>query len=706
MKGEKNLYAQIILPIKFTDAIFYSIGQQMLCGTNRSPISAENLVGKRVKVNFANKKYIGVIYKIFNSINITQQIKPIEQFDEQAQPVSPLEIKFWETIAEYYMCTIGEVFKAAYPSMGIKQESVKSKLTPSELFKKIGIESSEKKFPQINLTPAQQRAFQDIKAQLNKKCVLLNGVTGSGKTEIYISLAKDVIASGKNVLYLVPEIAMSKQLKERIKEHFGERLLPYHSNLTQAKKKLVRDVLQFQSEISSLEGKSLESIKKEPVVILGTRSAIFLPFSNLGLIIVDEEHDSSYKQQDPAPRYNGNNAALFLSKIYNSKVLLGSATPSLETLYNCSKGLYAKVNLTEKYFKSPQPTVIVIDTLYARKTSQMKGSFSQGLINRIQQTLEKGEQALIFSHLRSYSPFVICGECGEILRCPHCNVPLSYHKFSNLLTCHYCEFKTPFKAEMICPNCKGTSSLKLSGAGSEKIEEELKSLFPDAKIARYDADVAQRSVESEKVLKAFADAQTDILVGTQMITKGFDFDNVTLVAVVQTDTLLAQQDFRADEKALSLLTQLMGRCGRREKRGLFIVQTNSKHHPVIQVFEKYSENLERENGSEIFIREREMFHFPPYIRLINITLRNTNLRILNEESEEVVKALKINLGNALSEITGPYTPKLEKLNNFHQRSISMKLERNRALQTTKRNIFLVLNSLHLKSRFITDVDPL
>ena len=695
MKGEKVLYAQVILPIRFADAIFYSVALEQL----ESAGAAENpslLLRRRAKVQFASKSYSGVIYKLYEALPLkpSYEIKPIESIEPQAS-VTPEEIKFWETIAEYYMCTIGEVYYAAHPSLELKQEGVNSKITAENLSLKIAKEAQKKKFPQIELTPAQQKALEEIKENIENKCVLLHGVTSSGKTELYITLAKEIISQGKNVLYLVPEIAMSRQLTQRLKEHFGERLATYHSSLTQAKKKIVRDALLGATE---------------PIVILGTRSATLLPLKNLGLIVVDEEHDTSYKQDDPAPRYNGRDAALFLSKIHRCKILLGTATPSLETLYNCESGLYAKVELNEGYFKSPEPTVIVIDTIYARKTSQMRGSFSQGLINHLKQTLEKGEQAIIFSHLRSYSPFVICRECGEILRCPHCNVPLSYHKFSESLSCHYCEFKAPFDKEMECPNCKSKGTLEPSGAGSEKIEEELSALIPNARIARYDADIAKSSKDAEAVLREFANGETDILIGTQMLSKGFDFENVTLVAVVQTDTLLAQQDFRADEKALSLLSQLMGRCGRREKRGLFIVQTNNKHHPVIKQLREIglNDDLKKEDSENLeeFMKERRLFNFPPYVRLIDITLRNKNIRVLNEESKEIVRALQINLGSSLTDITGPYVPRIEKFKDMFQRSVSVKLPRNKALQTTKRNITHILNSLKLKSKTIVDVDPL
>lgn len=686
MKGKKVKYAEIVLPIKFFDPIYYILNESIL---DESKISS--WVGKRVVVTFAHKRYIGVILRVLDELpnaNFKNKKIEVKEIDEilDGSNITPLQLQLFSLLSDYYMCSIGEVYKAAYPFMSLKQEGVKSKNTPEKLFDKIVKESQQFDNKPIILSDKQSEVFEKIKSVIDKKTVLLQGVSGSGKTQLYLKLSQEVIESGKNVLYLVPEIAISTQLEERIKKQFGSRVLSYHSGITLARKKLVRE---------SLLKSSL------PLLILGTRSATMLPFKNLGLIIVDEEHDASYKQSEPSPRYNARDAALFLSKVYGSKIILGSATPSLEALYNCEQGLFEKVELKNKYFSAPQPIVIVVDTLNAKRTGQMNGSFSLALLKQIEDALNRGEQCIIFSHLRSYSPFVMCRECGAILKCPHCNVPLSYHKSSGMLSCHYCERRVPFTSSIACPDCKKGGTLEPIGAGSEKIQEEINTLFPNAKVVRYDADTNSSKVESEKILSQFDKGETDILVGTQMISKGFDFANVGLVAVIQTDTILAQQDFRADERALQLLTQLKGRCGRRDKRGIFLLQTNSRKHPLI---EKIAEGDELDFLS-LEMKGRRLFSFPPFVRVVNITFRGKNLRILNEEARDFVRSLRINFGNRIFDISEPYTPKNEKFNNLYQLQITLKFLRSSSLQTTKRSILQLIGILKYKSQILIDVDP-
>lgn len=713
MNGKKLLYLSIILPLKFAKEVFYYVTQDQLLGyaqkvsTDLNDIISnpdQHLIGERVSVLFAGKEYIGVIRKSFSFSDFNNLSDRGENFDYKSiddflygVKVAPREIAFWSLLSEYYMCTIGEVYKAAYPSLAVKQEKVNSIYSAETQFVKIKESVAKERKIDFKLTDAQTQALTQIESQIDSKCVLLHGVTGSGKTEIYISLCEKTIAEGKNVLYLVPEIALSKQLELRLIRQFGERVFTYHSHLTQAKKKLLRQILQSQSA------------DYEPIVILGTRSSLFLPFSRLGLIIVDEEHDSSYKQEEPAPRYNARDASIFLAKIHKAKILLGSATPSLESLYNCSKHLYSKVELSQKYYNSPPPDIIVVDTIYARKTNQMKGSFSLSLLKRIKDNLDKGEQSLIFCSLRSYSPVVICSDCGEIIRCPHCNVALSYHQYSNSLRCHYCDYHQHFTPDTHCPKC-GKKTLNLLGAGSEKIESELKEIFPQARIARWDADIAQSKNESEKVLKQFSNSEIDILVGTQMVSKGFDFANLSLVAVIQTDTMFGLQNFRADEKALQLLEQLKGRVGRRDKKGLFIIQTNSKNHLVIDAIKGIVQQEDMPDSSGLFtssfMTQRELFKFPPYVRLINITLKNKNISLLREEALELTKILQINLGSKAIEIIGPFVPPLEKIKDFYQLSFSIKFARNKQLIANKRNLNFILSAIKTKSQIIVDVDPI
>jgi primosomal protein N' (replication factor Y) len=574
MMAQGKIYVSVILPIKFEGEIFYILPHDSYSSLSDSSATSSSkifssLTGSRVRVMFGKKIHSGVIRRVVEEKDLPQQftevkvkdektgttrteLKPVEYkeilYIEDLPKITPEEIKFWDSIAHYYLCSTGEVFKAAYPILTQKQEAVKSHKTPADIFEKIKKEDNENQFSFIDahrpvLSDAQQIAYKQIKEQIAKKPVLLEGVTGSGKTEIYITLADEHLKNGKNVLYLVPEIAMSKQMERRLREHFGSRLFVFHSALNQAPKKLLRDILtspQAQSQLSAS--------RNEPIIILGTRSSLLLPFNNLGLIIIDEEHDASYKQTEPAPRYNARDSAIMLAGLHKAQVLMGSATPSLESRYNCTIGRFSKVELKEKYYSANEPDITVIDTIWTRRSKQMHGSFSQELINEIKKTIAEKGQVIVFRNMRSYSPVVQCTECGEIPRCPHCDVPLSYHKYDNTLRCHYCEYQTKFTG--ICPKC-GNHSLEAKGVGTEKLEEELKELFPEAKIARFDADIAKSKMLEDKVLKDFAEGNTDILVGTQMISKGFDFKNLNLVAVIQADTILGLQDFRADERQFS-----------------------------------------------------------------------------------------------------------------------------------------------------------
>jgi primosomal protein N' (replication factor Y) len=726
MMTQGKIYVSVILPIKFEGEIFY-----ILPHDSYTP----SLAGSRVRVMFGKKIHSGVIRRVVEEKDLPQQftevkvkdektgttrteLKPVEYkeilYIENLPKITPEEIKFWDSIAHYYLCSTGEVFKAAYPILTQKQEAVKSHKTPADIFEKIKKEDNENQFSFIDahrpvLSDAQQIAYKHIKEQIAKKPVLLEGVTGSGKTEIYITLADEHLKNGKNVLYLVPEIAMSKQMERRLREHFGSRLFVFHSALNQAPKKLLRDILtspQAQSQLSAS--------RNEPIIILGTRSSLLLPFNNLGLIIIDEEHDASYKQTEPAPRYNARDSAIMLAGLHKALVLMGSATPSLESRYNCTIGRFSKVELKEKYYSANEPDITVIDTIWTRRSKQMHGSFSQELINEIKKTIAEKGQVIVFRNMRSYSPVVQCTECGEIPRCPHCDVPLSYHKYDNTLRCHYCEYQTKFTG--ICPKC-GNHSLEAKGVGTEKLEEELKELFPEAKIARFDADIAKSKMLEDKVLKDFAEGNTDILVGTQMISKGFDFKNLNLVAVIQADTILGLQDFRADERAIQLFTQLMGRTGRRDKKGKLIIQTNQKKHPVIEYIANLNnpadssnaqdaDTVEAPDSSIALLDERRQFSFPPYVRMITVTVRNRDKNILNEISKAVGKILKMSRGFTAQEVTGPFPPRIEKVRNEFLLCYNVKFARDKMLEANKDALKKALDSLKVQDSIIIDVDPL
>ena len=695
MEGQFVFYVSVILPIKWEGEIFY--GVTAACSAVKA--------GSWVSVDFGKRSLQGVVRRRLEWKELPYQSRNIEikslgeVVDKPA--VSVKEIRFWDMIARYYLCSTGEVFKAAYPILTVRQQEVASHRKPEDVLKAVKDE-----FEEIELSDAQQKALDEIKEKIPEKTVLLEGVTGSGKTEIYIKLIDEYLSKGKDVLYMVPEIAMGNYLHQRLKKHYGERLLCFHSSVTQAAKKLIRDILTF---------KGTEECPRKPVVVLGTRSSVFLPFENLGLAVIDEEHDSSFKQEDPAPRYNGRDAALLLAQMLGAQTLMGSATPSFESLYNCYTRKFARVALAQKYFQSPPPKVTVIDTIWTRKSRQMKGSFSQQLINMIESTIAEKKQVLVFRNIRSYAPVVQCSSCGEPLKCPHCNVPLSYHRYDNSLRCHWCEYKAPYNPE--CPSCK-EKALELRGAGTEKIEEELKELFPDATVARYDADIAKSKKESEKVLSDFAAGKTDILVGTQMTSKGFDFENLALVAVIQADTILSQQDFRADEKAMQLFIQLLGRSGRRTERGSLVIQTNQKNHPVIKEIVSMSERLswEYETGAQNaansaeradggMMAERSMYCFPPFVRLVNIILRDKNFHKLETAASSLSSVLKSSRAFSATEVSGPFPPRMEKLRDEYQLCFAVKFAKDANLAKNKDALKRVIDLVKVPVQVAIDVDP-
>lgn len=716
---EQTIYVNVILPIKFREDIWYTANKSL----TDEVMDDKSIIGRRILVTFANKKYIGVIKEFLNHntfkerfLNKSEKSIKYKEIDDVTflSTIKERQIKFWEAIAKYYMCTIGEVYKAAYPINLLRQESIKNKAKTENAKAKnttsknatIAItENNQSDFKLPDLSSAQQKAYSEIKSILanknvnnlnnnsnkinksnnsdknNSKPILLNGVTGSGKTEIYITLATEYLNKGESVLYMVPEIAISKQLNNRLKEHFGEKLYIFHSKQTIAEKEKIHKIV---------------SSDCNPVIVLGTRSALFLPYNSLGLIIVDEEHDMSYKQKEPAPRYNGRDSAIILSKIFNSDILLGSATPSYESIYNCLTGRFAKVLLNEKFYGAQSPEIELIDTLKAYKMHQMNGNFSQKLINEIRKCINNNGQVLVFRNRRSYSPIIQCSECGDIPKCPHCNVYLSYHKYNNTLRCHYCDFTTKFNGK--CSSC-GSTSMVYKGSGTEKIEEELSAQFPEAKIARFDADIAKSKREEERIIKEFAKGNIDILVGTQMISKGFDFNNLKLVAVLQADTILGIQDFRADERAIQLFNQLVGRTGRRTERGKLIIQTSQKDHPVFKL-------LEQPDFSYNLMEERKEFLFTPYVRMIKLTLKHTDLNKLDILCTNVSSALlSINNNSVFKELSGPFIPTIDKVRGEWHKCFYIKLNRDKNLIKNKSTIFSCLENLKIQNNLIIDVDP-
>lgn len=656
MEGRR--YIQVILPLRLEWEPFYAL-----------PDGMEVAVGDRVRVLFAHAFYLGCVSRVDVAPEVDPgRIQPVEAVEDALPAVSEAEIRFWRSLAEYYLCTVGEVYKAAYPAMKNHLSRLKAPGT--------GLPLGE-----VALSPLQESACSAIRAGFAAgKPVLLHGVTGSGKTEVYLKLALETLRAGKSVLFLVPEIALSRQLEERIATVVPG-VLVYHSAETAGRRKLVA------REIRS----------GVPVMVLGTRSALLLPHRNLGLIVVDEEHDTSYKQDAPAPRYHARESAILLALIHGARVLLGSATPSLESLYNAENGRFVKVELKERFYSGAEAELRIVDTVAERRKGGMAGSLSRKLLWEIRQTLEAGEQVLLLRSRRSYAPSVQCVECGAIPRCPHCNVPLSLHKYPDRLVCHYCGHTQPFTA--VCPQCGG--GLQPLGAGTQRIEEELLKLFPEARIGRLDADVA--AGEDADTVREFAAGNLDILVGTQMVTKGFDFERLRLVAVIQADSILGQQDFRADERAYQLLEQFRGRSGRRGRAGLFIIQTREPAHPVF-------DSLNGRFHLDAMLEERRLFGYPPYTRLIHIILKDKNLRRVESYSQELVATLAAEPALAGMPLVGPYAPVVDRIADEYIRQIRIMLPRDKSLGSRKGALASAVNHFekkhHYTGHLVLDVDPI
>ena len=835
-------------------------------------------VGERVRVNFAGKEYVGVVSvenagKQAEAIGIVDKVKPIVGMAEGLEPVTQEEIALWRQIAEYYLCTVGEVYKAAYPAQKVEKEVVQARhealkeereeknrakiedkikrleervekkaemaakarkaesreryLAEKErLEEEIGllvrrvssmvgelcrttssvtrgggsvtgdggsvngdgrsvtgdgrsvtggggsvtgdggsvtdqrfsmayqpedeavvrqsstIETSVKTEKEIVLSAAQEEAYSKIKEIFVKgKPALLHGVTGSGKTEIYLKLAQETLERGNNVLYLVPEIALSRQLEDRISETFPEELLVFHSGETMVRKRDVaaalrhcasaKDINEYvdvsqntnaqkdsaSEDTLTIKSSSCEAIEKtnhHGYVVLGTRSAIFLPHRDLGLVIVDEEHDTSYKQDSPAPRYNGRETAIMMAKIFGANVILGSATPSLESLYNCSVGRYGLVTLNKRFYDAADSDIEIIDTIAERRKNGMIGSFSRKLIGHMGKCLGEHRQVLILRERRAYSPIVQCQECGEIPKCRCCNVSLSLHRRadgSERLVCHYCGRVYEYTGK--CPKCGG--NLKPLGSGTQKIEEETANLFPNARIARLDSDTAQSRKYETDTIRKFSNGEIDILIGTRMVAKGFDFSGLSLVAVLQADSILGQEDYRADERGLQLLEQFRGRCGRRGEKGLFVIQTSQPEHPVYQSMEG---QLDGNGTMARFLGERKMFGYPPYSRVIGVIVKDYNQARVDLLSHELAEAIRGALGARLSfapgiqnspDVIGPYSPAIDKISNQNIRQIRVLLPKDRSLVRNKETLAAAVERFEKEKKYsghiALDVDP-
>ncbi len=537
------------------------------------------------------------------------------------------------------------------------------------------------------LNEAQQTAYNSILMSMMKKPVtLLHGVTSSGKTEIYIHLIQRALERKEQVLYLLPEIALTVQMMRRLQRVFGDRLGIYHSKYSDAERVEI-----WQKQLS-----------KNPYdVILGARSAVFLPFQRLGLVIVDEEHETSYKQQDPAPRYHARSAAIMLAQMYHARTLLGTATPSLESYHNAKIGKYGLVELKERYQGIGLPEIQVVDVADLQHRKMMAGPFSPLLLAKVREALERGEQVILFQNRRGFAPLIECKQCGWVPHCQHCDVSLTYHRQMNQLTCHYCGFTYRIPSE--CPCC-GSTELKTRGYGTEKIEEQVREVFPEARVARMDLDTTRSRNAYERIITDFGAGRTNILIGTQMISKGLDFDKVSVVGILNADSMLNYPDFRAYEHAFMMMAQVSGRAGRKGKRGLVVLQTKSKDVPVIQ-------QVVRNDYVALYkdlIAERQTFHYPPYYHLIYIYMKH--------RSDEVVHTASIEMGSRLRQwfsgrVLGPDKPAVAKVKSQNIRKIVLKLENGIDMKKVRKYLLMAQGQMLTDKRYSSlqvyyDVDPL
>ena len=541
--------------------------------------------------------------------------------------------------------------------------------------------------PMNPLNEAQQKAYEAILQSFKEKNVcLLQGVTSSGKTEIYIHLIDRVLQAGRQVLYLLPEIALTAQITERLKRIFGDRLGIYHSKFPDAERVEI-----WQKQLSD----------RPYEVIVGVRSSVFLPFRRLGLVIVDEEHETSYKQQEPAPRYHARNAAIVLAAQSGAKTLLGTATPSIETSYNARNGKYGWVELTERYQHIELPRIELVDIQELHRKKQMTAQFSPYLLLQIRRALEQKEQVILFQNRRGFAPMVECRTCGWVPRCKNCDVSLTYHKQLNQLTCHYCGYT--YQVPRTCPAC-GSTELMNRGFGTEKIEDDILQIFPDAKVARMDLDTTRTRTAYERIIADFEQGKTDILIGTQMVSKGLDFDRVSVVGILNADSLLNYPDFRSFERAYQLMAQVAGRAGRKHRQGLVVLQTRQPQLPLIrQVIANDYEQMYQDQLSE-----RQLFRYPPFYRLVDVYLKHRKEEVLETAAEQLALRLRSGLGDR---VLGPDRPPVARIQTLYIRKLMVKIEQSASLSKVRGFLLQAQRELLTDERFRSlivyyDMDPM
>ena len=841
-------YIDVILPLPLWSLFTYALPQQLV---------GQVQVGSRVVVPFGKKKfYTAIVQRIHTQAPQGYEVKEVSALLDEAPILLPQQLAFWQWIADYYLCTLGDVYKAALPSglklesetivvpgeapdeddpsllsererlllhllegsegmsvselakatglknvMGVVkgllekgaisvQEELKQSYRPrmekrvrltadarnehrlhiffdelqrrapkqldllikyldlsgamapgeprevskqellarsgagaaiySALVKRgvleeylqevgrLGASSPTTVTPLHPLAEAQQRAFHAIRTAFSgtpgtlssgtpgapssgtpgtHNVCLLHGVTAAGKTEIYMHLIDEQLRQGRQVLYLLPEIALTTQITQRLQRVFGSRLGVYHSKFPDAERVEI-----WQKQLSD-----------EPYdLILGVRSSIFLPFQRLGLVIVDEEHEGSFKQQDPAPRYHARNAALVLAAQFGAKTLLGTATPSLESWYNATvAGKYALVQLTERYRQVALPRIIPVDIKELQRTKRMQGIFSPLLLQHIRQALEQKEQVILFQNRRGFAPMIECHTCGWVPKCKHCDVSLTFHKGLRQLTCHYCGYTTP--VPLRCPACDG-SDLRHLGFGTEKIEDAIQALFPEARVARMDLDTTRTRQAFERIITDFQQGRTDILVGTQMVSKGLDFQHVSVVGILYADTMLNYPDFRAYERAFQMMAQVAGRAGRSDRQGTVILQTRSIDHPILaQVMGNHYEAM-----AAAQLAERELFHYPPFHRLIYVYLKHRDEQLLDEAARTLAERLRQHFG---SRLLGPDKPPVARIQTLFIRKMMLKVEVTAPLSRARQLLVSVQKEILADPRYKSllvyyDVDPM
>jgi primosomal protein N' (replication factor Y) len=750
-----NRFADIILPLAVRGRFTYLIPDDILPSVRP---------GVMVRVQFGRQnQYSGIISHIHDKTPDVKNVKSIIELLDTVPLINEFQLKLWLWISEYYLCSEGEVMKAALPSevslsnyrerletfilltgkftdkelnamldklaKAPRQQEVlstyirltgytsgseilpvrksllisESQSSPNivEALTRKGIlsavsnpvsrltESDSYREPVKKLSEAQLIAYESIKNQFkDKDIVLLHGVTSSGKTEIYIHLIEEQLKLGKQVLYMLPEIALTTQIILRLKRHFGAVTGVYHSRFSDPEKV---EIWKRVAENDPSNGYRL---------ILGVRSSLFLPFSNLGLIIVDEEHDGSYKQHDPAPRYHARDSAIMLAALHKTKTILGSASPSVESYNNTVNGKYGLTELNERFGNIKLPSIIIANTREAYRKKLMVSHFTPELLQAIDEALSKEEQIILFQNRRGFSPYIECSECGWIPVCFQCAVNLTYHKGIGKLVCHYCGYTAAIPPK--CGNCHSTGMIT-RGFGTEKIEDEIKIVFPAARVARMDQDTTRNKNSFNKIIRAFEERRIDILIGTQMISKGLDFENLTVVGVLNADNLLNYPDFRAHERSFQLMEQVSGRAGRRQKQGKVVIQTSDPSNRIIRLVLRH----DYVNMFRMQAEERMTFNYPPFCRLVKISIKHKDRALLNYYSDILGRDLKEVFGKR---VLGPESPMISQVQLWYIKTILIKIEREKPPAKAKQLITEAIERLEKEKgasslKIAVDVDP-